>query len=362
MSTFIVSSDWHIGAPMNSAGCAAESFKEKKYEAVSQILKVIKEKKAKALFILGDLFDSDRVGEPDILKTCVFLSKIKCPIYIMPGNHDWWHQGGTMYAFSSLCENNQNIHILLKNEPLKVDELPEITFFPSPITQKNPINDTSEWIPERSNEHGIRIGLLHGGIDTVPGGNIPKDVTKIRDLDFTILGDWHNPVKIDEKTFYCGSLEPMGFDEKHEGQILIVEIEDGKLKVEPEKVGKLAWHRIEIKLEPKEVGGQGCQSLIQEVDKIDTPPESTVIRLHLSGNLYLDELNELDRYLAELRLRGWGHVDFEDIHVEPVEDIDLNTFPDAIKEVMRQVMNSDVADVVKRRALIILKSKLEAIQ
>ena len=47
MSTFIVSSDWHIGAPMNSAGCAAESFKEKKYEAVSQILKVIKEKKAK---------------------------------------------------------------------------------------------------------------------------------------------------------------------------------------------------------------------------------------------------------------------------------------------------------------------------
>ncbi len=347
---------------MNSAGCAAESFKEQKYEVVSQVSDIIKNKNVKALFILGDLFDSDRVGEPDILKTHVFLSKIKCPIYIMPGNHDWWHHGGTMYAFSRLCEKNQNIHMLLENKPLKVDDLTETIFFPSPITRKNPINDTSEWIPERSNKHGIRIGLLHGSIDTAPGGNIPKEVTKIRDLDFTFLGDWHNPVKIDENTFYCGSIEPMGFDEKHEGQILIVDIEDGKIKVEPEKVGRLAWHRIEIKLEPKEVGGQGCQSLIQEVDKIDTPPESTVIRLHLSGNLYWDELNELDRYLAELRLHGWAHVDFEDVHIEPVEDIDLNTFPDAIKEVAKQVMDSDVPDVVKRRALIILKSKLEEIQ
>ena len=76
---------------MRSAGGAAKNFREIKYKTASEIAKVVAKNKAKAVFILGDLFDSDRVGEPDILRIEVILSKFNCPIYVMPGNHDWWH-------------------------------------------------------------------------------------------------------------------------------------------------------------------------------------------------------------------------------------------------------------------------------
>lgn len=362
MPTFIVTSDWHIGAPMYSAGGAAEFFREAKYEVASRIAKVVAKNKAKALFILGDLFDSDRVGEPDILRTGVLLSKISCPVYIMPGNHDWWHQGGTLHTFSRLSKKHENIHILHEDAPFTVKDLPNVTFFPSPIRHKNPIRDRSEWIPERNTEHGFRVALLHGSIDTAPGGNIPGNVTEVRDLDLAFFGDWHNSVKVDDKTYYCGSPEPGGFDESHEGQVLIVEIDGNKTLVKPVIVGKLAWQRIELKLGPKELGGMGCQSLIHTLEEITSPHETTVIRLHLSGALSWDELNELDQCLAELQMQGWAHVDIEDVQVEPVDDVKIDNFPDAIQAVAQEILDSDAAEVVKRRALAILNSKLEEIQ
>lgn len=344
---------------MRSAGGAAKNFRDIKYKTASEIAKVVAKNKAKAVFILGDLFDSDRVGEPDILRIEVILSKFNCPVYVMPGNHDWWHQGGTMHTFSRLSEKRNNIHIILEDAPISVEALPNVTFFPSPIRRKNPIHDTSEWIPERKIKHGLRIALLHGSIDTVPNGIFPRNVTKIRDLDIAFFGDWHNPVKVDDKTYYCGSPEPGGFDERHEGQVLVVEIDKNETNVKPVIVGKLAWTRIELKLEPKELGGMGIQSLTQALESITSPPEMTAIRLHLSGTLSWDELNELDQSLVELQMQGWAYVDKEDIQVESMDEVNIDNFPDAIRAVAQNILHSGEGKVVKRRALAILNSKLE---
>lgn len=362
LPTFIVTSDWHIGAPMCSAGGAADYFRKAKYEVASRITKVAAENKAKALFILGDLFDSDRVGEQDILRIGVILSEVNCPVYVMPGNHDWWHQGGTMHTFKRLSEKHKNIHILYEDAPFTVKDLCDVTFFPCPLRRKNPIRDTSEWIPERNTEHGFRVALLHGNIDTTPDGNIPGNVTEVRDLDLAFFGDWHNPTKVNDKTYYCGSPEPGGFDEGHEGQVLVVEVDEDKIRVEPVIVGKLAWQRIELKLESREIGGMGCQSLIQALETITSSPETTAIRLHLSGALSWDELNELDQCLAELQMQSWAHVDVEDIQVEPVDKVNIDNLPDSIQAVAQNILDSDATEMVKRRALAILNSKLEGIQ
>ena len=362
MPTFIVTSDWHIGAPMKGAGKAAEAFRKAKYDMVKRIGEVIARRNAQALFILGDLFDSDRIGERDMFKTGVSISKIKCPVFILPGNHDWWHQGGIMHSFDRLCQKHQNIRILLKNQAFSVDELPGITFFPSPLLVRNPVQDTSEWIPERTAEHGIRVGLLHGSLNTVPGGNIPKDVTQKRDLDFTFLGDWHKPITIDDRTYYCGSPEPGGFDESHKGQLLIVETDGKDVTVEQETVGKLAWKRIEIELESTEVGGLGLQKLKQELDENSSIKELTALRLHLSGSLSWDELTELDDHLARLPFEGWAAIDTENIKVRKQTEINLDSFPEALKVVAQGIIDSAATDIVKRKALTILNSKQEAIQ
>lgn len=362
MSTFIVTSDWHIGAPMESAGRASKMFREEKYNVAKRIAQVVDKKKAKALFILGDLFDSDRVGESDILQTSLDLAKVSCPVYVIPGNHDWWHQGGVLHRFSRLSEKQENINILLEDLPFTVKNLPNVTFFPSPLRRKNPIHDTSEWIPTRTKKDGLRVALLHGTIDTYPNGKIPSNVTNIRDLDLTFLGDLHKPDKVDDKTYYCGSPEPGGFDEGHEGQVLAVEVEGDKTNVESTIVGKLAWKRIEIKLESREVGGLGCQSLKQAIESISSPPETTAIRLHLFGTLSWDELNELDQFLIELQMYGWANVDLEDVRVERMDEVKLEKFPDAVRTVAQKILDADKNEVVKRKALVILKSKLEDIQ
>jgi len=361
MQSFIVTSDWHIGAPMNSAGKAAEDFREAKYKVATRIGEIA-QTDAKALFILGDLFDSDRVGETDILRIAEKLSKMPCPVYVMPGNHDWWHHGGTMHTFSRFVKKHDNIHILLEDSPFTVEGLSNMTFFPSPLRRKNPIKDTSEWIPERNTEHGLRIALLHGSIDTAPGGNIPTDVAKVRDLDLVFLGDWHNPLNVNNNTYYCGSPEPGGFDEGHEGQVLVVEIDGNRLKVKPVIIGRLCWQRIELEFVPKGLGGLGCQSLIQSLGTIASPPETTTIRLHLSGTLSWDELNELDQFLGELQVQGWAHIDTENVQVEPAGEVNINTFPDAIQAVAQEILDSAATEIVKRRALAILNAKWEEIQ
>ncbi len=344
---------------MNSAGGAAKKFRDIKYDTISEIAKLIDENKAKAVFILGDLFDSDRVGEPDILKIENILSKFNCPVYIMPGNHDWWHQGGTIQTFKRLAEKEKNIHLILENTPISIETIPNATFFPSPIKRKNPINDISECIPKRDEKHGLRIGLLHGSINTAPNGTIPSNVTKIRDLDITFLGDWHNPVEIDEKTYYCGSLEPGGFDEGHKGQVLVVEVDKSKINVKPVIVGKIAWKRIELKMESKEIGGLGINSLTKALESIKTPPEATAIRLHLSGSLSWDEQNELDQVLTKLQMDDWAYIDLEDIQINSLGEVNIDSFPDAVQAVAENILESNEDKIVKRRALAILKSKLE---
>jgi len=347
---------------MKSAGSAAESFRTKKYEIIYRISENIEEHHVNAVFILGDLFDSDRVGEQDILKTRIKLSDLNCPIYILPGNHDWWHKGGILYRFDQLCVEEEDIHILKENAPFSVNNIPNVTFFPCPNFRKYPICDPSEQIPERISDHGVRIALLHGSMDTAPGGIIPKDVTRIRDLDFTFLGDWHKPIKIDEKTIYCGSPKTMGFDETHKGQIILANVQDGEVNTENIIIGKLAWNSFDINFEPKEYGGRGLQELIQEIQNIDTPKESTVIRLKLSGILSWEEFDQLNIFLEELPLYGWANIDIDASRVKPLQDIDLDTFPDAIKNVAIQVMDSDNSNILKRKALFVLKKKFEEIQ
>ncbi len=217
----------------------------------------------------------------------------------------------------------------------------------------------SEWIPKREKQHGFRIALLHGSIDTVPDGTIPSNVAEVRDLDFVFIGDWHNPTKVDDKTYYCGSSEPGGFDEGHEGQVLVVEIEKNITEVKSVIAGKLAWNRIELKMEPKELGGLGIDSLIQAIESIKTIPENTAIRLHLSGSLSWDELNELDQLLAKLQLQGWAYVDVENVQVKSMDEVNTDDFPDALCAVAQNILQSDEDIVVKRRALAILKNKLE---
>ncbi len=362
MAKFVVTSDWHIGARMGTAGRAATRFRRIRFETAQQVVNLAAERGAKALFLLGDTFDGDRVGSADVTRTVSILKACPCPVFVLPGNHDWWHAGGVLAAFARAAESVEHIHLLTEpGVPLTVPEIPGVTFYPCPVLKHADVADPTRWMPARGDDDGIRVGLIHGGLDQAEwGGEVPERVAEVRDLDLALLGDWHKPVSgPDGRTFYSGSLEPGGFDEEHRGQVIVGTTADGSAAIERVPVGRLAWRRIELELVGDEIGGVGPAGLEAALSTIDTEKKDTAVRVRLTGSLSPAELDDLDRILAAGAEAGFAEFDVQTA-VEPLGEPDLLAFEEeSLLAVARRIWEGDQPPEVRRRALAILTTLAE---
>ncbi|MBI4605090.1 MAG: DNA repair exonuclease [Planctomycetes bacterium] len=362
MAKIVVTSDWHIGARLATAGPAAPAFREAKLRTAERIVELCRKEDARALFLLGDIFDGDRVGAAEVRRAAELLARAPCPVFVLPGNHDWWHPGGVLEAFAGEAKEKDAIRVLLKEEPLTVEGVARVTFFPCPVLRHAGVADPTLWIPARRPEHGLRVGLIHGALDRAEwGGRVPEKVADARDLDLALLGDWHNPASgLDMRTHYPGSPEPGGFDEEHEGQVIVASLEAGGPDVRRVPVGELRWRRIERTLESEAIGGLGVKALEEALAALDASPATTAVRLRLSGSLSAEELNHLDEVLERARGAGWAHCDI-DRQVACARDPDLEAFEDeSVRAVARRVWESREDEAVRRRALAILEATVEA--
>ena len=365
MAKFVVTSDWHIGARMGTAGRAADRFREIRFETAARVVQLAEEEDAVALFLLGDTFDGDRVGWEDVDRTRKVLAKASCPVYVLPGNHDWWHRGGVLPSFARAVEDVENIEVLSEvGATLRLPGAPGVTFYPCPVLKRADVADPTRWIPAREASDGVRIALIHGAFDRAEwGGHVPERVAEVRDLDLAVLGDWHKPVDgPDGRTFYPGSLEAGGFDESHRGQVLVATVDGAEVATDRVPVGRLAWRRIERELTAAELGGQGPSVVQTAIEEIEGDRDVTAVRLRLSGSLSPAELDRLDEVLADGRDAGFAEFD---VHVDviPVGDPDLDAFEDeAVRAVAGRVWESDEEPAVRRRALAMLAKLSEDVR
>ncbi len=363
MAKFVATGDWHIGARMGSAGSAAPRFRKARFSAAERVIELATKEGAGAIFLLGDTFDGDGVGSGDIRRTLEILAQAPCRVFVLPGNHDWWHTGGVLSSFARLAAEVANVSVLTAREtPLTVDGLPDVTFYPCPVLKHAEVGDPTRWIPPRTAEDGVRVGLIHAALERADwGGEVPERVAEERDLDLALLGDWHKPVDgPDGRTFYPGSIEPLRFKDSHVGQVILGTVGAQGAKVERVEVGKLAYRRIERTLESTEIGGVGPSALTDALAAVSSVPEDTAVRLHLSGSLTLAELDTLDRILAEQQKAGWATCDVQS-EVVPLGEPDLDVFEEpAIRSVAEHIWHGDADAVLRRRALAILAEKVEA--
>ena len=362
MARFVATSDWHIGARMGTAGRASRRFREEKFETVKRVLALARDEGATALFLLGDTFDGDGVGMEDIRKTVEFLAAAPCPVFVLPGNHDWWHAGGALSSFARAAEPHPAIRVLTEpGAPLSIDGAPGVVLYPCPVLKHADVADPTAWIPPREAGQGLRIGLIHGAFDRADwGGTVPERVADVRDLDLALLGDWHKPVDgPDGKTFYAGSLEPGGFDEEHQGGVILVAAADGAAAARRVPVGRLHYRRLSLDLESEEIGGPGPGALRSAVAGIVSDPGLTAVRLEISGRLTPVELDALDTLVEEQRAAGWAECEIRS-SVEPLREPDLAGFEeDSVRAVAQRVLKADADPAVRRRALAILAEMVE---
>ncbi len=121
MPTILHAADFHIGAKFDFLPSArAVDAINLQFAALQSMVGYAASSAADAVLIAGDLFDA-----PDIrpqLASAVFtvLGKCPCPVFIAPGNHDYYH-AGSVYATQVLP---QNVHVF-RERFLEPVELPD---------------------------------------------------------------------------------------------------------------------------------------------------------------------------------------------------------------------------------------------
>ena len=115
---FVVVSDLHLDASFSSNGLRPEVGRRLRYfmhQTLLNIAELVKMTGADALLCGGDLYEHDRVSpETAALLRYTFAQLDPVPVYIAPGNRDW-------YGAESLYQQewSSNVHIFKSNHQIK---------------------------------------------------------------------------------------------------------------------------------------------------------------------------------------------------------------------------------------------------
>lgn len=322
------------------------------------------------ILIAGDLFDRKATPTPIIQKAAKILASCSTPCLIIPGNHDAVNSGIPAVLQEALSQSGANhVEVALKREPVPYPDL-GITLFPAPLFRKDDISDQWGWIPERTKDHGTRIALMHGGLDSLPGGLIPGNLASQKDLDLVICGDQHGPSDGDDDTselfnletsrkrklYYAMAPEAQHINQNFTGSFLSLEIEkNGKVSsCERIEVGEIRFVNVTFEFDQEMEDIQTTLTSILE-QTIERPPELTSIRLHLHGYLQSEAITKLYQFLTSLK-QEWQIMKITDevSEFEPEESVtDDNPLIGKIKQAVD--VDPSISPNMKRHVIDLVK-------
>ncbi len=247
---FIHCGDVHLDARFTGTGLTDNKAKERRQELRDVFTRIIDEcikRQVNLLLISGDLFEHEYISRTTITFVINQLSRIpNVKIFITPGNHDPY-VANSYYAMLNWPEN---VHIF-KNK-IECITLPEysIAVYGAGFSQKYQYDSMiNKPLNIQDNQKKTKILLTHGTIDSISEEceYHPIQSQEIEEFDYVALGHYHTIKKMkNKKIIYCGSPEPLGFDEQGEHGIIVGEIENQKINIEFVKMNKRNYITKEI--------------------------------------------------------------------------------------------------------------------
>ena len=291
MLRIIHGADFHLDSPFSglTPERAAQRRGEQR-ELLDALAGLAREKQADLVLLAGDLLDSEHVYRETADALRAALASIPCPVYIAPGNHDFYSPRSPWEAL----DWPDNVHIFTSSEPERV-ETPEYTLWGRAFTDSHqdtcPLEGLS--VPDDGRVH---LACLHGDVDgTGDYGPIPAADIAASGLDYLALGHVHqfSGLKKAGKTrwAYPGCPEGRGFDELGEKGVLYVEAEPGHVTAEFIPLAKRQYEIITADV----TGRLGALSEILEV--LPDRTSHLICRLILTGESERIDLDNLQRTL-----------------------------------------------------------------
>lgn len=235
MTTFNIvhTADLHLGSLFSSTPEVARERQREQLDTLKQILDLCTERKADALIIAGDMFDSMRVERALLDDVKELISHYTVRVFITPGNHD--------PATPDSCYNEewpQNVHIFRVG--MEKVEIPEknTCVWGAGFTR----TDCEETLLKNFAPISSRINVLvlHGELTDSKNADsrynpISHEALKTCGADYVALGHIHQYEHYEINDFlYCypGAPAGRGFDETGEKGVLCGFVSKGFARME----------------------------------------------------------------------------------------------------------------------------------
>lgn len=188
--------DVHLGELPNAWSSAAPDADER---AFARVVDTVLAESADALLIAGDLFDSNRVPEPAIQFAAAQLSRLSCPVVLIPGNHDCY-DGSSIYRRFDFRGIGPHLHPLYAEEgEIVTFERLGLTVWGKGLVDHAPANRPMAGVPGRDGERRAAghwlVGLAHGHFvedrRELRSSLITPDEIAGSGLDYLALGHVH---------------------------------------------------------------------------------------------------------------------------------------------------------------------------
>ena len=310
------------------------------------------------VLIAGDLFDRKATPTSVIEAAADTMARCTTHCVVLPGNHDPVNSGIPSVLAEALHQRGAtHVHVAVKREPIPLPKL-GLTLYPAPLFRKDDISDQWSWIPDRTKEDGFRVALMHGALDSLPNGMIPKNLAKTKDLDLVICGDQHGPSSGDDeasdlfnldtsrarKLYYAMAPEAQHINQNFTGAYLSITLDKKGSIVNEERiqVGELRFINVHHEFRADE--NEPTETIKSYFSQFkERPPELTSIRLTLDGELTSDTFVALQSELTD-QIQRWPLLDLRN-NIKLVDEIStINETEPVIKTLMEAVKENERLD------------------
>lgn len=247
---FIHCADIHLDARFTSTGLTDLKARQRRQELRDVFVRIIDEvikQKAHMLFISGDLYEHEYTGKDTIDFVICQLNRIpNVKVFIAPGNHDPYT--GNSYYSSMVWPANTHI-FTGELERIAIPEY-QLVVYGAGFGQKYQYDSMLDKSSILHDDFPVKILVVHGTLDgfALDCPYHPVSSREIIENSFTYaaLGHIHKYSNFPNGMVYCGSPEPLGFDEPGEHGIIKGVISSEGIRTEFIKTNKRRCISVEI--------------------------------------------------------------------------------------------------------------------
>lgn len=247
---FIHTSDIHLGRKFDIKNFSLKEREKRRQEiwdTFDEIIKTARDEKTRYLFISGDLTDGEYINFKSLKNIALkFKSILETNVIIVCGKNDPYNIN-SMYEY---IEWPQNVYIVENAESVEKLNFPDDNLCICSMSWDNHVqNSRTQAIYDISvDESKINILLLHCDIDAESKDLFVNiDIIKNK-FDYCALGGRHNFSRVRDNAVYCGSPEPMSFEETEEHGIIkgTLEKNNAEFKMHPLAKRKFVTRSINL--------------------------------------------------------------------------------------------------------------------